>query len=505
LYENKNAKISKKLRIGAVISVCVIFAATLSLFLWHSHLQRLREGMETHLLQSITYVEHGQNDLAYSEALGANVLATRLGDNDYEYMTFAQIELIKSISFGLELFDEHRFSDARDAYSSALGFAQVVDGLDARFIIELLEVTDEHIYFEEMTRYAQSLAERGSLEEALEVYENALSLANSLAFNEGVRLVEYAILDTRQRIIEAKRAVAMEYETQGDYLYENELFLQAIVIFQISLEIYEEIGDTDAALGVSEKIESAEQRHAAYLAEIQRLEEERLEALRREAARLEALRQEEARREAERQEEQLHAIVDVNYQHNRSIHFDLVTPIDNQNVSPANLIKMGSRPGQNEGWYNGCGWVAAYNALIVLSEPVHPAVIVNHFKANEGTVLDGVLGTFPNAIERFLIDSGYDVTHTLFPGRTLDLDEAIRASRVSILAYAHTRTAHYVTIVYNPEESLFIVYNCGFARRRSRELGLENVAEIGAAIDSITALLRETSQILFSFSLITVD
>ena len=500
MYENKDAKINKKLRISAVISVCVIFAAILSLSLWYLHLQRLREEMETHLFQSITYVECGQNDLAYSEALEANLLATRLGDNDYEYITLAQIELIKAISFGLELFDEHRFSDARDAYFAALGFAKVVDGLDARFIVELLEVTDEHIYFEEMTRYAQSLVEHGALEDALQIYENALSLAYSLAFDESIRLAEYAIWDTRQRIIEAKRAVAMEYEAKGDYLYENELFVQAIVIFQISLEIYEEIGDLIAALEVSEKIESAEQRHAAYLAELQRLEEQRLESLR-----LEAARQEEARREEERQQEQLHAIVDVNYEHNRSIHFDLETPIDNQNISPANLIKMGSRPGQNEGWYNGCGWVAAYNALIVLGKPVHPAVIVNHFKANEGTVLDGVLGTFPHAIERFLIDSGYDVTHTLFPGRTLDLDEEIRASRVSILAYAHTRTAHYITIVYDFENSFFIVYNCGFARRRSAALGLENATETGAAVDSVAALLRETSEILFSFSLITVN
>ncbi|MCL2222139.1 MAG: hypothetical protein FWC20_07925 [Oscillospiraceae bacterium] len=503
--ENRNAKTKRKLRIFAVIAACVILVAVLSLFLRHSHLQRLRSEMETHLLQSITYVESGQNDLAHLEAVEARGLAIRLGDNDYEHITLQQIALIRSLNLGQELFDEHRFSDAHDAYTSALGFSHAIIGINTHFIVELLEITDGHIYFEEMIHYAWSLAEQDDFENALKVYENALTLASSLSFGAGIKLAEDSIEDTRQRIIEAKRVIAGEYESQGDYLYEIGLFEQAIVIFQNALEIYTEIDDQDAVIEINTKIEAAEQSHAAYLAEIQRLEEERLEALRLEAERLEALRLEESRREDERQDEQHHIIVDVNYQHNRSIYFDLETPIDNQNTSPANLIKMGSRPGQNEGWYNGCGWVAAYNALIILGEPVHPAVIVNHFKANEGTVLDGVLGTFPNAIERFLIDSGYDVTHTLFPGRTLNLDEAIRASRVSVLAYAHTRTAHFITIVYNPYENFFVVYNCSFARRRSRALGLENATETGAAVDSITALLRETSEILFSFSLIAVE
>jgi len=159
----------------------------------------------------------------------------------------------------------------------------------------------------------------------------------------------------------------------------------------------------------------------------------------------------------------------------------------------------------NEGWYNGCGWVAAYNALILLGNPKHPADIVRFFEESGGTVLGGVFGTYPNTIESYFRSLGYSVDHTLFPQLTMNIDDAIKASRVSILAYAHTNAAHYAAIEYNEDIDKFIVYNDSFARTRSANLGLENTTSTGAAIDSISALINNTRDILFSFSLIIVS
>jgi len=198
-------------------------------------------------------------------------------------------------------------------------------------------------------------------------------------------------------------------------------------------------------------------------------------------------------------------VIDPNYEHNLSVIFDLRILIDDQNRRPANRIKMGSSEGHNEGWYNGCGWVATYNALVLLGTPEHPADIVRFFETSGGTVLDGVYGTYPFTIEAYLKDLGHSVDHTLFPQLTIDIDDAIKASRVSILAYVHKNAAHYVAIEYRQDIDKFVIYNDSFAQTRSENLGFQNETRIGAAIDSVAALINYTPDILFSFSLIAVS
>jgi len=166
---------------------------------------------------------------------------------------------------------------------------------------------------------------------------------------------------------------------------------------------------------------------------------------------------------------------------------------------------MGMREGLNEGWYNGCGWVAAYNALIIMGNPQHPAEIVKSFEERGGTAFGGVFGTYPNAIEEYLRSFGYSVSHTLFPQLSINIDETIRNSKVGILAYLHTNAAHYITIEYREDIEKFIVYNDSFARTRSANLGFQNYTDTGSAIDSVAALISSTREIIFSFSLIVVS
>ena len=166
---------------------------------------------------------------------------------------------------------------------------------------------------------------------------------------------------------------------------------------------------------------------------------------------------------------------------------------------------MGSRDGTNEGWYNGCGWIAAYNAMILLDNPKHPADIVKYFEERGGTVLDGVFGTYPNAIEGYIRNLGYSVNHALFPQLTMNIDNTIKNARVGILAYVHTSAAHYIAVEYRSDIDRFVVYNDNLARLRSADLGFQNETTAGAAIDSIAAFINNTPEILFSFSLITVN
>ena len=493
----------KKFRVIAVASACVILITAGLAYLWH--LQRLRNDMETRLAQAIEYVESGQNESALSEAFEAHELALRLDDDHYLSLTGDLIAVIEHMMDGLEYFELGDFQAAHNEFILAQNLARNIEELDSGFIGEIIELNEQFIYFEEMVAFGEMLLEHGDYDDALLIFENAGSLADSLDFDEGVTVVQELVEETEQRIIEAKRVIALEYEEQGDFYYENEMFQYALESYQNALEIYREIGDSDSIMRMFAAISRTVQSHLAYIEEQLRLENEQLEAERLEAERLEAELAEAMQAEMEQAEQQGQLGANANYVHNRSIYFDLETPIDNQRLPPATLIQMGSRPGMNEGWYNGCGWIAAYNALIVLGGPVHPAAIVYHFETNRGTVLDGVLGTFPHAIERFLRDSGFQVNHTLFPRGSLDIDEVIRSSRVAILAYTHTSAAHFITIVYEPSESVFVVFNDSLARRRSAALRLNEITEVGAAIDSVNAFLRETPEILFSFSLITAD
>ncbi|MCL2248309.1 MAG: hypothetical protein FWC13_03485 [Oscillospiraceae bacterium] len=491
----------KKFRVVAIASVCVVFITVGLVYLWH--MQRLRNDMETHLAQAIAHVESGQNESALYEAFEAREIALRLADEHYVALAGDLTAVIESIVEGSEHFELGNFHAARNEFILAQNFAGNIEDLDSGFIGEIIDINDQFIYFEEMVAYGEMLLGHGDYDDALLIFENAKNLADALAFDEGATVAQELVEDTEQRIIQAKRVIALEYEARGEFYYENKLFQYARDSYQSALEIYREIGDSEAILRVFAAISTTVQSHLAHIEEQLRLENEQLEAERLEAERIEAELAEETAEE-EQAEQQSQVSADANYMHNRSIYFDLETPIDNQRLPPATLIQMGSRPGMNEGWYNGCGWIAAYNALIALGEPVHPAAIVYHFETNRGTVLDGVLGTFPHAIERFLRDSGFDVSHTLFPRGSLNIDEEIRSSRVAILAYTHTSAAHFITIVYEPNESVFVVFNDSLARRRSAALRLDGISEVGATIDSVNAFLRETSEILFSFSLITV-
>ena len=100
---------------------------------------------------------------------------------------------------------------------------------------------------------------------------------------------------------------------------------------------------------------------------------------------------------------------------------------------------------------------------------------------------------------------GFTVAHTLFPQLSKNIDDEIKKSRVSILAYAHSNAAHYITIEYREDIDLFIIYNDSFARNRSTNLGLQDKVRSGAAVDSVASFINNSSNILFSFSLITIS
>ena len=337
---------------------------------------------------------------------------------------------------------------------------------------QIIEV-EKYIALNSVIQEAKVKINESDYETALSLYEDALLKARNLSFAAGIDVAEKGIANVQMLIIDAKRREASKLVNIGDVYYYAGMYDLAIETYYEAMSLYREIDDHINASKIIELIDFVIKIQNEDIPEIPNIPINPGEP-------------------------------ETNYEFNKQLNFDLQTMIDNQNRRPANQVKMGSADGMNEGWYNGCGWVAVYNALIKLDDPKHPAEIVRFFEEIGGTVLDGIFGTHPSAIESYFTMLGYDVRHILFPQLTTDIDELIKSSRTGILAYAHTSAAHYVMVEYCDELNGFIIYNDGFAVTMSVSLGLNNKTDYGALVDSVATFINETSNILFSFSLIIV-
>jgi len=386
--------------------------------------------------------------------------------------------LIMNATINIEegLYDD-ALTDAEDALEPAnrLRDSEAIERIEN--IIERIALLT---LFYDLINEAEVKIEENDFEEALIIYETALSVANEFHYNEGIDLVNGKTEHVLSLIVEAKRNEAQGLVNAGDGLYNAEMYDIALEFYYLAAELYREIEDFQKLMTTNDKISDT----------IRRIEEATGEP------QIDA----DNGSGVENPEE-----LESNYEFNRTLDFDLQTMIDNQNRAPVNRVRMGSRDGLNEGWYNGCGWIAVYNALIRLDDPKHPAEIVRYFEESGGTVFGGIFGTYPNAIESYLKSLGHDVKQILFPQVNANIDELTKSSNMVILAYLHTSAAHYVAAEFCEELNKFIIYNDRFAQILSEKLGFENLTDSGAALDSIISFINDTNEILFSFSLIVID
>ena len=112
--------------------------------------------------------------------------------------------------------------------------------------------------------------------------------------------------------------------------------------------------------------------------------------------------------------------------------------------------------------YNGCGWIAIYNALIAMELYLSPADIIYWLEANKKLFVAGMFGTKVSAIKAFLKAPGLSVQKKR---GSKNLDEIIKASGVFVLEYFYTKKTfpfagmHFVTIRYNQANQKYYIYN----------------------------------------------
>ena len=119
--------------------------------------------------------------------------------------------------------------------------------------------------------------------------------------------------------------------------------------------------------------------------------------------------------------------------------------------------------GVGSGSYNGCGWVAAYNAFLMLGRKVHPSLIIA-FLEYTGMIYAGVLGISPDALGNLFRLYRYKVTSKWFPKKKVDLE--IKKGTTAILCYMYMWGAHNIAIQWDSKHNYFKAYNV-FSRRSS--------------------------------------
>ena len=147
------------------------------------------------------------------------------------------------------------------------------------------------------------------------------------------------------------------------------------------------------------------------------------------------------------------------YLFNRSLAFKLDEYIYDQVLTaPTKDAIMGMANGA----HNGCGWIAAYNALHVLGDPNHPADIIKWFEENRGSILGGIIGIRARSIRNYFRDKGYQTEIY-----TNHFDDVImKSGSVAILEYHWSipterlnQSNHFVMSRWDTENACYEIYN----------------------------------------------
>lgn len=114
------------------------------------------------------------------------------------------------------------------------------------------------------------------------------------------------------------------------------------------------------------------------------------------------------------------------------------------------VLQKGTAPyryGSRTSDYNGCSWIALYNLLHQLGDPVEPAEIIDWMERRpplSGLWLRGLLGAYPWAVKAYLRHRGYRVKTTFRQKRAAEL-AAEGLGGIALLV--RKNGAHYVAFV----------------------------------------------------------
>ena len=100
--------------------------------------------------------------------------------------------------------------------------------------------------------------------------------------------------------------------------------------------------------------------------------------------------------------------------------------------------------------WNGCGWIAAYNAMIMIGRQQQAADVIRYFDKAGKTILFGTFGVAPGAIGGYLMNQGLAGKMNLVPfNMPSNIESVAKKASACILLYAHSGGAHYIAFKWN--------------------------------------------------------
>ena len=143
---------------------------------------------------------------------------------------------------------------------------------------------------------------------------------------------------------------------------------------------------------------------------------------------------------------------EANYDHNKE---QIQLPqgfIDDQ--SEIDYMQMGFYGAK----WNGCGWIATYNAMLMLGRPQPAADIIKHYDQIGNNILFGTFGAAPGAVTRYFSKQGVKGKYNANPfSMPPDIETVAQNASACIILYRHGRGAHYAAFQWNGTR--YYVYN----------------------------------------------
>ena len=144
-------------------------------------------------------------------------------------------------------------------------------------------------------------------------------------------------------------------------------------------------------------------------------------------------------------------LIQSNFIYNYRLYFPYY--IYGQSYGNASKAKFGYFQGN----YNGCGWIALYNALRMIGKPKHPSYIIYHLE-HSGQFAGGAIGVMPWGIQFYLLTHGIKFIVTTGKWNIFTINSIARNAKANILLYFYSGfKAHYVA--FKKSGSSFLVYN----------------------------------------------
>ena len=297
IYRSPKKPITLKKVLMVAIPVIVLTAGIgLALFLRHRSIQIKEQNLVTAIKNGESYLKYDNYPKAVEEYKEAQKLAQSLKRSKES----AEAEQYKKLAEQIVLADEaltaKEYQKAQGLYTVAWDLSVQAGNVGKNYIENQLEQAKDYIEVYDLIALGEGKEEYGNLEGAIEAYKAAREKAANLYYNEGktealerqaaaeeklekAKMEEETKQKEQQEAMaaeaakqqqEAEAALALEnqqkandqqnaidLENQGNTLFSQEQYANAITFYQTAQSIYKRLGLVDLAENLNPKIEAA--------------------------------------------------------------------------------------------------------------------------------------------------------------------------------------------------------------------------------------------------------